>query len=50
VPDAVKFHAQQLLSGQWDPYPIDMAFQPPCMVRRNSCDHGTLSSAEHLPC
>jgi hypothetical protein len=33
VPDAVKFHAQQLLSGQWDPYPIDMAFQPPCMVR-----------------
>lgn len=22
VPDAVKFHAQKLLSGQWDPYPI----------------------------
>lgn len=35
VPDAVKFHANKLLSGQWDPYPIEMAFQPPCMVRRN---------------
>jgi hypothetical protein len=34
VPDAVKFHANKLLSGQWDPYPIDMAFQPPCMVSR----------------
>jgi chlorophyllide a oxygenase len=33
VPDAVKFHANQLLWGQWDPYPIDMGFQPPCMVR-----------------
>lgn len=33
VPDAVKFHANKLLSGQWDPYPIEMAFQPPCMVR-----------------
>lgn len=32
VPDAVKFHANQLLSGNWDPYPIEMAFQPPCMV------------------
>lgn len=32
MPDAVKFHANKLLSGQWDPYPIDMAFQPPCMV------------------
>lgn len=32
VPDAVRFHAQQLLSGNWDPYPIDMSFQPPCMV------------------
>jgi hypothetical protein len=32
VPEAVKFHAQRLLSGAWDPYPIDMAFQPPCMV------------------
>ena len=32
VPDAVKFHAQRLLSGSWDPYPIDMSFQPPCMT------------------
>jgi hypothetical protein len=32
VPEAVKFHASQLLSGAWDPYPIDMGFQPPCMV------------------
>jgi hypothetical protein len=32
VPEAVRFHAQQALSGMWDPYPIDMAFQPPCMV------------------
>ncbi|KXZ55126.1 hypothetical protein GPECTOR_3g278 [Gonium pectorale] len=32
VPDFVKFHANKVLSGAWDPYPIDMAFQPPCMV------------------
>ncbi|GLC43434.1 hypothetical protein PLESTB_001556900 [Pleodorina starrii] len=32
VPDFVKFHTSKLLSGYWDPYPIDMAFQPPCMV------------------
>eukprot|EP00877_Chromochloris_zofingiensis_P006369 jgi/Chrzof1/1986/Cz10g28270.t1_CAO1[v5.2] len=32
VPEFVKFHANKLLSGNWDPYPIDMAFQPPCMV------------------
>ncbi|KAG1671959.1 hypothetical protein FOA52_013331 [Chlamydomonas sp. UWO 241] len=32
VPDAVKFHANRLLSGAWDPYPISMSFQPPCMV------------------
>ncbi|GBG00595.1 chlorophyllide a oxygenase [Raphidocelis subcapitata] len=32
VPDAVKFHAAQMLSGAWDPYPIDMGFQPPCMT------------------
>lgn len=39
MPDVVKFHAQQLLSGQWDPYPIDMGFQPPCMVSgRSSCE------------
>ncbi|WIA31318.1 hypothetical protein OEZ86_002220 [Tetradesmus obliquus] len=35
VPDAVKFHAQRMLSGQWDPYPIEMAFQPPCMTVSN---------------
>lgn len=29
----VKFKTpMQALSGNWDPYPIDMAFQPPCMV------------------
>ena len=32
VPDAVKFHASRLLGGNWDPYPIEMAFQPPCMT------------------
>lgn len=32
VPEAVKFHATKLLTGNWDPYPITMAFQPPCMV------------------
>ncbi len=24
--------AAQMLAGMWEPYPIDMAFQPPCMV------------------
>jgi len=32
VPDAVKFHARRLLGGNWDPYPIDMSFETPCMV------------------
>jgi len=32
VPDSVKFHANKMLSGSWDPYPIDMAFDIPCMV------------------
>eukprot|EP00798_Chlamydomonas_sp_ICE-L_P016142 gene16142-22298_t len=32
VPEAVKFHANKLLSGNWDPYPIDMAFHPPCVT------------------
>ncbi|BBN09612.1 chlorophyllide a oxygenase [Marchantia polymorpha subsp. ruderalis] len=33
VPNMVKFKTpMQALSGNWDPYPIDMAFQPPCMV------------------
>jgi len=33
IPDSVKFHAKQSLSGSWDPYPIDMAFDIPCMVK-----------------
>ncbi|GFR39736.1 hypothetical protein Agub_g218 [Astrephomene gubernaculifera] len=32
VPDMVKFHANKVLSGYWDPYPINMAFQPPCVT------------------
>lgn len=32
VPDMVKFHANKLLSGAWDPYPIDMGFHPPCIT------------------
>eukprot|EP01023_Acetabularia_acetabulum_P021428 TRINITY_DN2124_c1_g2_i2.p1 TRINITY_DN2124_c1_g2~~TRINITY_DN2124_c1_g2_i2.p1 ORF type:complete len:449 (-),score=55.41 TRINITY_DN2124_c1_g2_i2:314-1660(-) len=32
VPDVVKFHMSEMLGGDWDPYPIDMSFQPPCMV------------------
>ena len=34
VPDLVRFQtaATAALRGQWDPYPIDMEFQPPCMV------------------
>jgi chlorophyllide a oxygenase len=32
IPDIVKFHASRLLGGRWDPYPIDMSFEPPCMV------------------
>lgn len=32
VPDVVKFHATKILTGNWDPYPITMSFQPPCMV------------------
>jgi chlorophyllide a oxygenase len=32
VPDSVKFHTNKLLSGFWDPYPIDMSFMPPCMT------------------
>ena len=30
--EVVRFHAGQLLGGHWEPYPIDMAFAPPCMV------------------
>ncbi|KAI3425305.1 hypothetical protein D9Q98_009070 [Chlorella vulgaris] len=32
VPDAVRFNASQLLGGNWEPYPIDMQFGPPCLV------------------
>jgi chlorophyllide a oxygenase len=32
VPDAVRFNAARLLGGSWEPYPIDMSFEPPCMV------------------
>lgn len=32
VPDFVKFRAARLLGGNWEPYPIDMSFEPPCMV------------------
>jgi chlorophyllide a oxygenase len=32
IPDTVKFHANKMLGGRWDPYPIDMSFEPPCMV------------------
>jgi hypothetical protein len=32
VPDAVKFKAAHMLSGYWEPYPISMTFEPPCMT------------------
>eukprot|EP00803_Ostreobium_quekettii_P011564 evm.model.scf_130EXC.7 EVM.evm.TU.scf_130EXC.7 scf_130EXC:107232-111908(-) len=32
IPDFVKFRTSKLLAGNWEPYPIDMAFEPPCMV------------------
>lgn len=32
VPEAVRFNAARLLGGSWEPYPIDMSFEPPCMV------------------
>ena len=33
IPDIVRFHqTTQVLSGSWQPYPIDMSFEPPCMV------------------
>jgi chlorophyllide a oxygenase len=44
VPDFVKFHAHKVLSGNWDPYPIDMEFQPPCMV---SPDAGACGPTRH---
>eukprot|EP00803_Ostreobium_quekettii_P003076 evm.model.scf_491EXC.1 EVM.evm.TU.scf_491EXC.1 scf_491EXC:6794-10890(-) len=32
IPDFVKFRTSQMLAGNWEPYPIDMAFEPPCIV------------------
>jgi chlorophyllide a oxygenase len=32
IPDAVKFKTTEALAGLWNPYPIDMAFEPPCMT------------------
>ena len=32
IPDSVKFKAAEYLGGNWEPYPIDMTFQPPCCV------------------
>ena len=32
IPDVVRFNAARLLGGNWEPYPIDMSFEPPCMV------------------
>ena len=32
VPESVTFQAGKMLSGNWMPYPIDMAFNPPCMT------------------
>lgn len=33
IPDLVKFKAAEYLGGNWEPYPIDMTFQPPCCVQ-----------------
>lgn len=32
VPEIVKFHAGKVLAGDWDPYPIQMSFEPPCIT------------------
>lgn len=33
VPDVVQFHpATRMLAGNWNPYPIDMEFRPPCVT------------------
>jgi len=32
IPDLVKFNTSKLLGGNWEPYPIDMSFEPPYMV------------------
>ena len=47
IPDVVKFNAQKLLGGNWEPYPIDMAFEPPCMVLSTI---GALSASQSLHC
>ena len=45
VPDAVRFNAARLLGGSWEPYPIDMSFEPPCMVLSTI---GAASLSAHL--
>jgi len=32
IPEVVRFHTSRLFGGNWDPYPIDMSFEPPCGV------------------
>lgn len=32
IPESVKFRMHEALGGNWDPYPIDMSFAPPCGV------------------
>uniref|UniRef100_A0A7S3QM46 Rieske domain-containing protein n=1 Tax=Dunaliella tertiolecta TaxID=3047 RepID=A0A7S3QM46_DUNTE len=32
IPEAVRFHATKMLAGDWDPYPISMSFNPPCIA------------------
>ena len=32
VPDLVNFKQRTLLGGNWEPYPIDMSFEPPCLT------------------
>ncbi|KAL6760398.1 chloroplast chlorophyllide a oxygenase precursor [Haematococcus lacustris] len=32
IPEVVRFHASKMLAGDWDPYPINMVFQPPCIT------------------
>ena len=40
IPDSVRFKAAEYLGGNWEPYPIDMTFQPPC------CVHSTIGLAQ----
>lgn len=32
IPPLVKFNTSSTLEGNWEPYPIDMSFGPPCMT------------------